>query len=319
MKGTILSSVISASAVAAQLSIAPELFQAAAVNINDPEYTTCSVVADYVGECVTAIGGTDALATADPTALLSCACCVSATPVYPLYSACSSYLSDEGGATYRDSYSAYSVLYSACDAAALCTEGSDNTAAVTATATSESESESESETASGTITSAATQTYATACEDMVGIFASCSNKIDDFTELPFKEQASCYCCRTRGGTLSWTDAMDKYAKTCASWAKTGEPETAYSVAQTFASFCDRFSDVCESGTVAANSASATDSSAETTADSTKTGNPNTEPVTVTIPASETATSADSDGAAGSLRVGVCGTLLAAALAVAMVL
>jgi hypothetical protein len=105
MKGAILSSIISASTVAAQLTFAPELFQAAAVNINDPEYTTCSAVAQYVGECVTSLGGTDALATADPTEVLNCACCVSATPVYPLYSACSSYLSDEGGATYSDSYS----------------------------------------------------------------------------------------------------------------------------------------------------------------------------------------------------------------------
>lgn len=108
MKGAILS-VVSASVVAAQTvtksPIQPEVFNVAAININDDEYTTCSVVANYVGECVTSLGGTQALATADTNELLSCACCVSETPVYGLYSACSSYLSDEGGATYSDSYS----------------------------------------------------------------------------------------------------------------------------------------------------------------------------------------------------------------------
>ncbi|KAF5026595.1 hypothetical protein F66182_1321 [Fusarium sp. NRRL 66182] len=100
----------------------------------------------------------------------------------------------------------------------------------------------------GTITEAAVfaeQTYAAACVDMLDIFTSCTNKIDGFTTLAFREQASCYCCHTSGRSLVWTDEMDSHASTCAEWASTGEPDTAYSVAKTFATFCSQFSDVCE--------------------------------------------------------------------------
>lgn len=37
----------------------------------------------------------------------------------------------------------------------------------------------------------------------------------------------CSCATGFGGAVSWTDAMDDSAKTCASWAITGEPDTAY--------------------------------------------------------------------------------------------
>lgn len=30
------------------------------------------------------------------------------------------------------------------------------------------------------------------------------------------------------GETTWTDALDQYASTCAQWARTGEPDTAYS-------------------------------------------------------------------------------------------
>lgn len=40
--------------------------------------------------------------------------------------------------------------------------------------------------------SGAMQTYAPACIDMISFFTSCTSKIDGFTTLAFKEQASCY-------------------------------------------------------------------------------------------------------------------------------
>ncbi|KAH6994622.1 hypothetical protein EDB82DRAFT_537489 [Fusarium venenatum] len=97
---------------------------------------------------------------------------------------------------------------------------------------------------------ASVQTYAPACTDMLDVFTSCTNKFDGFTNLAFKEQASCYCCRTSRRSAVWTDEFGSYASSCADWAITGEPDTAYSVAKTFETFCERFTDVCDaSGTV----------------------------------------------------------------------
>ncbi|KAM6508234.1 hypothetical protein FALCPG4_018115 [Fusarium falciforme] len=90
----------------------------------------------------------------------------------------------------------------------------------------------------------AEQTYAEACVSMVGLFTDCTKRIDDFTELAFREQASCYCCHRSDGTLTWTDELGYYASDCVDWAVTGEPDTVYSVAKTFATFCERFTDVC---------------------------------------------------------------------------
>lgn len=38
----------------------------------------------------------------------------------------------------------------------------------------------------------AMQTYAPACIDMISLFTSCTSKIDGFTTLAFRDQASCY-------------------------------------------------------------------------------------------------------------------------------
>ncbi|KAJ4265944.1 hypothetical protein NW762_003917 [Fusarium torreyae] len=120
------------------------------------------------------------------------------------------------------------------------------------------------------------QTYAAACVDMIGVFQSCTSKIDGFTGLPFKEQASCYCCRTSRGSVAWTDEIDNYATTCADWAITGEPKTAYlgilfnfqlsdqtansnpPVAKTFETFCEQYTDVCGTSETASESSFTTD-------------------------------------------------------------
>lgn len=105
MKGTILSSIIAASSVAAQMTVGPVLLNVAAVDVNDPEYTTCSDVANYIASCVTSLGGTDALSTADPSIFLDCACCTDSTAIYTYSSACSSYFSKEEGTSYSAAYS----------------------------------------------------------------------------------------------------------------------------------------------------------------------------------------------------------------------
>lgn len=77
----------------------------------------------------------------------------------------------------------------------------------------------------------AEQIYDEACVNMIGLFTDCTKRIDDFTELGFREQASCYCCHRSDGTLTWTDELGYYASDCVDWAITGEPDTAYSVAE----------------------------------------------------------------------------------------
>ncbi|KAK7421000.1 hypothetical protein QQZ08_010174 [Neonectria magnoliae] len=343
MKAAVLSSVVAAGSVAAQLTVGPGLLNIAAVDVTDPEYTTCSIVADYVAGCVTSLGGSDALATADPNEIIGCACCASKTAIYPLYSACSSYLSDEGGFSYSSAYTAYGNLYSICGISADCSGGSGATATEKSSTVEETSSEetsseetSSEETSSdeptsteesndSTITGTAEQTYATACEDMIGLFTSCTNKIEDFTDLPFREQASCYCCRTRNGQLTWTDQLDEFATTCRDWAKTGEPETAFSVAKTFATFCENFSDVCNDVTITSEStdASATESvSAQATDDASEGLGDMGDAVTVTVqPSGAETTAAETtaaDNGAASLAV-TCGAVLVAIVVLAIAL
>ncbi|KAH0491690.1 hypothetical protein TgHK011_003106 [Trichoderma gracile] len=169
---------------------------------------------------------------------------------------------------------------------------------------------SASRTASGTATSPVI-TLATACIQMVGIFEECTKATPSFTDLPLGEQAYCYCCRTAldGYHVTWTDEIETYARTCRGWAVTmgkGEPETAYNVAKTFATYCDHFSDVCTIPTTSPLSPTAT----EETGSSTTGG-----PVTVTVTQAATTTSND---AAPTARIGLAAGVLAVAGFVVMV-
>ncbi|KAM0435955.1 hypothetical protein ACHAPT_002847 [Fusarium lateritium] len=244
MKRAVLS--LLTSGVAAQVTIAPDfapgILNVAAVNPGDPGYQTCSQAVDLFEGCVESLGGVDAVADADPTDLINCACCDGSSPAAPLYSVCSNYLEEEIP-TASSQYSAYGTLYKACAlGGAKCSGGSAPKTTAAATRSSQGGDDEES----ATLTSGPTeQTYALACENMLGVFASCTKANRDFTELPFKEQAECYCCRGSGDKLTWTDEMGGYAKTCASWASTGEPDTILGVAETFASFCKRFTTACD--------------------------------------------------------------------------
>ncbi|KAI1019967.1 hypothetical protein LB503_006330 [Fusarium chuoi] len=163
---------------------------------------------------------------------------------------------------------------------------------------------------------------------MLDIFTSCTAEDRQFTELPPREQAECYCCRGSGSRRTWTDELDKYASTCADWARTGEPKTAYSVAKNLATFCDRFDDVCspsvtrtqDSGSSETDEANTTEDSGSrqtgASGDDASTSEQNNEPVTVTVPAQPSST--DSGNSASSARVGF-GAVLAAVAALAIAL
>ncbi|KAM0346626.1 hypothetical protein ACHAPU_005338 [Fusarium lateritium] len=330
------------------LGLGNQNFRVAAINPSDPEYATCQQAVGIVQECVAAVGGAQAAQTADPQQLVACACCDGSSNAAPIYSACSSYLSVED-AQDTSQYEAYGTLYSACKVGARCTGSNNGGNSVTnsvvtksgsaigsrpTASPSESESEEESETPTETPTittgtSPAEQTYASACLDMLNIFSSCTAANQDFTELPFTEQAECYCCRGSGGRQTWTDSFDKYASTCADWARTGEPETAYSVAKTFATFCERFTDVCSNAAVRTQESDSTETAEATTtndsgsrqtgasdddsnsdSDSAATSEQKEGPVTVTVSSSQPA---ETGNDASSARVGFGAVLAAVAV------
>ncbi|UPK94900.1 hypothetical protein LCI18_005835 [Fusarium solani-melongenae] len=340
MKGAVLS--ILTSGVAAQITIAPAIapgiLNVAAVNPGDPGYQTCSQAVNLFEDCVSSLGGVEAAANADPTELLGCACCDGSSPAAPLYSVCSNYLEEELP-TASEQYEAYGTLYKACALGASCGGGSGGSATRSPRTTAVVSNDEES----ATLTSPAEQTYALACQNMLGVFASCTRANRDFTELPFKEQAECYCCRGSGDRLTWTDEMGGYAKTCASWASTGEPDTILPVAETFASFCKRYTTACDvaatrtqdsetSATDDDNDDDETDSTTESSPQRTSNSDDGSDddnsdattsengPVTVTVQPTDTAAAATetSGNAASSLRVGL-GAVLAAVAALAVAL
>ncbi|KAF5672194.1 queuine trna-ribosyltransferase [Fusarium heterosporum] len=329
------------------LGLGSQNFHVAAINPSDPEYATCQQAVGIVQGCVAAVGGAQAAQTADPQELVACACCDGSSNAAPIYSACSSYLAEED-AQDTSQYEAYGTLYSACKIGARCTGSNSGSGgggnSVTNSLISKSGSAIgsrpttsasgfEQETDTPTITtgtSPAEQTYASACLDMLSVFSSCTAANRDFTELPFTEQAECYCCRGSGTRQTWTDSFDKYASTCADWARTGERETAYSVAKTFATFCERFTDVCsnaaartqESRSVETTDASTTNDSgsrqtgaSDDDSDSAATSQQKEGPVTVTVSSSQPA---ETGNDASSARVGFGAVLAAVAiLAVAL--
>lgn len=90
--------------VAAQFALPPNLLNIAVVDTDDAGFRTCTEVASQISSCVNILGGTDALQTADPLAVVECACCDDGSALAPAYSACSDYLSEEGGSQYRSEY-----------------------------------------------------------------------------------------------------------------------------------------------------------------------------------------------------------------------
>jgi hypothetical protein len=270
----------------------------AAINTKDPEYSLCTVANSYINYCIESIGGTGALATAAPTDLAECVCCADGTAVSEVYSTCSSYLSAEEPSLSQE-IDAYSTFYNACGfnscggsrPTRTASGQASSSAATSATATAPAGDDDDDATLTTaiqpssaslsipvSITSAAAMPDA--CGSMVNLYSSCSNKIDGFSDMPYRQQASCYCCQTSARSLVWHDDLDNYAQTCRDWARTGEPDTIFPVASTFATFCDNFSDVCEATVTEPPSSSETGGSGAQGG-----GNENT--VTVTVGSEET--------------------------------
>ncbi|VUC37605.1 unnamed protein product [Clonostachys rosea] len=274
-----------AAGAAAQFTL-PPLANFAAVNDD-----SCGTVAPVITSCYSKFGGSNGMLTADPNAIIGCACCTAGSNLAPAYSGCSSELRPSSSSA----AGVYGSLYSICQLGATC-GGSTATATRSGSSSSSRSSASASASASGssrTITSApSTRTSASssanasgnsqACYDMLDMYSQCVSSTKGFSDLPFQSQAPCYCCESARNTVTWHDDLDNYAATCAQWASSVETSV-YSgmfrlfyskaivssntptVASRFASFCHQFSDACDS---VATSTSSSSSSRSTSSAST---------------------------------------------------
>uniref|UniRef100_A0A8H7N491 Extracellular membrane protein CFEM domain-containing protein n=1 Tax=Bionectria ochroleuca TaxID=29856 RepID=A0A8H7N491_BIOOC len=246
-----------AAGAAAQFTL-PPLANFAAVNAD-----SCDTVAPVITSCYSKFGGSNGMLTADPNAIIGCACCTAGSNLAPAYSGCSSELRPSSSSA----AGVYGSLYSICQLGATC-GGSTATATRSGSSSSSRSSGSASASASGssrTITSApSTRTSASsspnasgnsqACYDMLDMYSQCVSSTKGFSDLPFQSQAPCYCCSTGRNTVTWHDDLDNYAATCAQWASSVETSV-YSVASRFASFCHQFSDACDSAATSTSSSS----------------------------------------------------------------
>ncbi|CAG9944835.1 unnamed protein product [Clonostachys rosea f. rosea IK726] len=214
-----------AAGAAAQFTL-PPLANFAAVNAD-----SCDTVAPVITSCYSKFGGSNGMLTADPNAIIGCACCTAGSNLAPAYSGCSSELRPSSSSA----AGVYGSLYSICQLGATC-GGSTATATRSGSSSSSRSSGSASASASGssrTITSApSTRTSASsspnasgnsqACYDMLDMYSQCVSSTKGFSDLPFQSQAPCYCCSTGRNTVTWHDDLDNYAATCAQWASSVE-------------------------------------------------------------------------------------------------
>lgn len=234
--------------------------------VNVANVGACSIVAERALDCFTDFGGSEEdLFNADVDELLACACCDGTDNLASAYSACSTYMTDEMPSLSTDA-DAYGSIYPLCSLQTACSSATDSSSTDDGGDDDDEESGSSgpsiTATGSGEINPSATNTdieeltsgmvtdVPTACLSVFGAFSSCTRATPGFENMPYIEQAPCYCCVSRGDNVWWTDDIDEYASTCADWAVTGEPDTDtyFPVASTFASFCKNFSNVCEDAT-----------------------------------------------------------------------
>ncbi|KOS21161.1 hypothetical protein ESCO_004035 [Escovopsis weberi] len=229
-------------------------------------YQVCTSASSFIAGCYNKFGGETGLFTADPLALNECVCCAGTVDVAPAYSVCSSFLASEAPLL-STQVSAFGDLYSICEGnTAICASAGAGSGSSPASKTTPPTASNPSVTAPGAVRPSQTNSQPTitsgpsasgavpiqACTDMVDYFTSCEFNTPGFKSMPFGQQASCYCCATSNGRVFSTNALDQAASSCAAWAKTGEPDTIYPVASTFASFCKVLGQgICESHTTAA--------------------------------------------------------------------
>ncbi|KYK61406.1 hypothetical protein DCS_02548 [Drechmeria coniospora] len=223
---------------------------AADFNPTDSASEACFTAVSKVRECVSLVGDVEIITAA--SSILECACCLTGsqrpTPMADAYSSCSDYLSSRAPLL-TSAYPPYGDLYSICKKSAACGKGmtATRTPMVTGTATPRREVTTIFSLPLGTHTESIGPLIP-ACSSMFGFYVSCAEHVSNFDNLPYGEQAPCYCCVVNRGATIWTDELDKHAQTCRNWASSGAPTIIYEVASTFASFCKTFSNACVSPT-----------------------------------------------------------------------
>ncbi len=161
----------------------------------DPSLQACTTASEVVSYC------NDIQPTG--SALASCLCCYNGDGLMdPVYSSCENYIVTSLPSDTED-YEVLTTLLSYCSAASA--EGFD-CGSVASTPT----------TTGGGGGGAADKA---ACTSFASVYSSCSDSIDDFTDLPDAEAASCLCYK--GG--KYTTVFDDYLSSCGVWAKTGDP------------------------------------------------------------------------------------------------
>ncbi|KAH6605326.1 hypothetical protein Trco_007033 [Trichoderma cornu-damae] len=206
-----------------------------ALNPNDPGYQVCTAAGDFISSCVAQAGGSEGLSTANAVSVAACACCLGTTDVAPIYSTCADYLGSEApqlssqiSAIFHLTILTISV-FSASKlvvhpfSGLLAEQGSRRNRA----------------------------------RDGCWINRRTYQSVR-YWRIRERFRKLIQCCRDtcarlypNDGHITWTDEIDSYASTCRDWAVTGRSaETAYSVAKTFATFCEHFSDACSVSTAA---------------------------------------------------------------------
>ncbi|KAI5460491.1 hypothetical protein BGZ63DRAFT_404961 [Mariannaea sp. PMI_226] len=208
MKGTLLSFLASCSAIAAQMTIAPEVFHLEKPITTGSVYSAERSLIFEEYNRVVDCGGEVNDKSSIHSGALPCICCSSGTPMSPRLSTCSTHQSS-GGTAFATGDAGYKG-----DATNYCTQ----------------------------------KPAPAACTKMNDIFTSCQKATESFISHELSEQASCLCCNTNAGTTSWTNALGPYASTCAAWGKTAHPKNAYSYAHDFAQLCDKWTNVCAPAT-----------------------------------------------------------------------
>ncbi|KAK4228819.1 hypothetical protein QBC38DRAFT_473992 [Podospora fimiseda] len=188
----------------------------------NPGATACVAANSVLSSC----SNRGVLATTAPAApRAQCLCCFSSTALYPVYSACASYIF-KSAPTASNAYTLVSELWDACSG--LGTGVCNNAAGATPTLIGGGNVPSS--------TPGALSTPAPAgCTSLVVMVESCSRKFGAGAETARADQvAGCLCA---DGSGNENTAIERYASSCAPWAKTAVSED-YEVITLLQTICD---------------------------------------------------------------------------------
>ncbi|KAJ9132538.1 hypothetical protein NKR23_g11191 [Pleurostoma richardsiae] len=173
----------------------------------------------------------------------ACLCCYSASNVADTYGSCADYISESSMRQYSTEYTVQSAVQEFCFSQGNVCGGALPTATATATSTSEfvpastttTTSRARATTSATTSASGSDDVEPEACTSAAYIVASCSQSVDDFTDLPARSQASCVCYS--GST--YTTAFDDYVASCATYISTASPDI-YTDYASLTTFCEDY-------------------------------------------------------------------------------